>query len=56
MTPIQQIAQSVIRDQVTPESIAWAVAEAQRERDEVERQTGVRVRPDGTIVLPRRDR
>ena len=45
---------SVIQDHVTPESIAWAKAVAQAERSLVEQQTGVRILPDGRVVLPLR--
>lgn len=39
---------------VTPESIAAAKAEQQREREDVYRQTGVRIDDDGQVLLPER--
>ena len=41
---------------VTPRSIQEAQIAQWRERREVERLTGLRIREDGTILHPRKDR
>lgn len=39
-------------DPVTPASIARAKADCEREREEIERETGIRVQGDGTTLCP----
>lgn len=39
-------------DPVTPDSIARAKADCERERAEIERETGIRVQGDGTTLCP----